>query len=120
MGAKLAAPEKLVINVMGEGAFGMVGMDFETSVREKIPTLTIISNNSTLSTVALWPTARQRYSLGRMTGNYAELAHSLGGYSERVEEPDEIIPAVKRAVKSVQSGKSALLEFVTKLELMYH
>lgn len=116
MGAKLAAPEKLVINVMGDGAFGMVGMDFETSVREKIPVLTIIPNNSTLSTIDLYPTAHKRYSLGKMTGNYADLAESLGGYGERVERPDEITPAIKRAVKSVQSGKSALLEFVTKLE----
>jgi acetolactate synthase-1/2/3 large subunit len=116
MGAKLAAPDKLVINVMGEGAFGMVGMDFETSVREKIPILTIISNNSTLSTLASWPSAHKRYSLGRMTGNYAELAESLGGYGERVEKPDEIVPAIKRAVKSVQTGRSALLEFITKLE----
>jgi acetolactate synthase-1/2/3 large subunit len=116
MGAKLAAPEKLVINVMGDGGFGMVGMDFETSVREKIPILTVISNNSTLSTIGGFPTAHKRYSLGRMTGEYAKLAESMGGYSERVEKPDEIIPAIKRAVKSVQSGRSALLEFITRLE----
>jgi acetolactate synthase-1/2/3 large subunit len=116
MGAKLAKPDKLVINVMGDGAFGMVGMDFETSVREKIPILTIISNNSTLSTIDGFPTAHKRYSLGCMTGEYAKLAESMGGYSERVERPDEIVPAIKRAVKSTQSGKSALLEFVTKLE----
>lgn len=116
MGAKLAAPEKLVINVMGDGGFGMVGMDFETSVREKIPILTIVSNNSTLSTIGMFPTANKRYSLGSMTGNYADLAESLGGYGERVERPDEIIPAIKRGIKSVQSGKSALLEFITTLE----
>ena len=51
-----------------------------------------------------------------MSGNYAEVADALGGWSERVEKPDEIVPAVKRAVKSVQSGKSALLEIITKLE----
>jgi len=116
MGAKIAKPDKLVINIMGDGGFGMVGMDFETSVRENIPILTIVSNNSTLSTIGLYPNAHKRYSLGRMTGNYAKIAESLGGHSERVEKPDEIVPAVKRAVKSVQSGKSALLEFITKLE----
>ncbi|MCW3992376.1 MAG: thiamine pyrophosphate-requiring protein [Candidatus Bathyarchaeota archaeon] len=116
MGAKLAAPEKLAVNVMGDGGFGMVGMDFETSIREEIPILTIVSNNSTLSTIDLYPAAHRRYSLGRMTGNYADLAESLGGYGERVERPDEIAPAIKRAVKSVRSGKSALLEFITRLE----
>ena len=116
MGAKLAAPEKLVINMMGDGGFGMVGMDFETSVREKLPILTIVANNSSLSTIGLFPDAYKRYSLGRMSGNYAEIACALGGWGERVEKPDEIVPAIKRAVKSVQAGKSALLEFITKLE----
>jgi len=116
MGAKLAAPEKLAINVMGDGGFGMVGMDFETSIREKIPILTIVSNNYTLSTISMFPTANKLYSLGSMSGNYADLAEALGGYGERVDEPDEIIPAVKRGIKSVQSGKSALLEIMTMLE----
>jgi acetolactate synthase-1/2/3 large subunit len=116
MGAKLAAPEKLVINVMGDGGFGMVGMDFETSVREKLPILTIVSNNSSLSTIGGFPDAYKRYSLGRMGGNYAEIACALGGWGERVEKPDEVVPAIKRAIKSVQAGKSALLEFITKLE----
>jgi acetolactate synthase-1/2/3 large subunit len=116
MGAKLAAPDKLVINVMGDGAFGMVGMDFETSIRERIPILTIISNNSILSTLHLWPKAHKQYALGNTTGKYADLAESLGGYAERVEKPDEIAPALKRATQEVKSGRSALLEFITKLE----
>ncbi|MCX6653658.1 MAG: thiamine pyrophosphate-dependent enzyme, partial [Candidatus Bathyarchaeota archaeon] len=116
MGARLAEPKKVAINIMGDGAFGMIGMDFETSIREKIPILTIISNNTSLSTFDYWPSARKRYSLGYMTGNYAALAESLGGYGEKVVEPDEIIPAIKRAVNSVQSGKSALLEVMTMIE----
>jgi len=116
MGAKLAAPEKLVINIMGDGGFGMVGMDFETAVREKIPILTIISNNKTLSTIGGFPTAHKRYSLGHMTGDYAKLAEFMGGYSERIEKPDEIIPAVKRAMKAIESGKTCLLEVMTVLE----
>jgi len=46
MGAKLATLEKLTVNVMGDTAFGMAGMDFETAVRERIPILTILLNNS--------------------------------------------------------------------------
>ena len=48
MGAKLAAPDRLAINVMGDAAFGMSGLDLETAVREKIPILTIVLNNSAL------------------------------------------------------------------------
>ena len=48
MGAKLAKPEKTVIHFMGDAAFGMVGADFETAVREKIPILTLLLNNSLL------------------------------------------------------------------------
>jgi len=116
MGAKLAEPKKLVVNVMGDGGIGMVGMDFETSVREKIPIMTIVLKNSTLSTFSYWPKARERYSLGFLTGDYAKMAEALGGYSERVEKPDEVIPAMKRAKKSIDSGRSALVEVITKLD----
>jgi acetolactate synthase-1/2/3 large subunit len=46
MGAKLAAPEKLCVNFMGDAAFRMTGLDFETAVRNDIPILTIILNNN--------------------------------------------------------------------------
>jgi acetolactate synthase-1/2/3 large subunit len=116
MGAKLAEPDKLVVNVMGDGAFGMVGMDVETAVREEIPILTIILNNSTLSTIGMFPTANRVYKTGAMTGNYADLAESLGAHGERVEDPDEVVPAIKRCIQKVNSGKPCLLEFITKLE----
>lgn len=115
MGAKLAEPEKLVVNIMGDGAFGMVGMDIETSVREKIPILTIILNNSTLSTIGLFPNANQIFDTGSMSGDYAGVAEALGAYGQRVEDPDDVVPAIKRAIKSVNSGKTALIEVVTKL-----
>lgn len=116
MGARLAEPEKLAVNIMGDGAFGMVGMDVETSVREKIPILTIILNNSTLSTIGGFPDANKIYNMGSMSGNYAGVAEALGAYGQRIEKPDEIVPAIKRAVKSVNSGRSTLIEFITKLE----
>jgi len=112
MGAKLAAPEKLVINFMGDGAIGMTGMDFETAVREKIPILTIVLNNSVLGGYT-----KETPSTSLLSGDYAGIAEALGGYGERVEDPDEIMPAIKRAMKSVKSGKAALLNMVTKEEL---
>jgi len=112
MGAKLAEPDKMVVNVMGDGAFGMVGMDFETAVREKIPILTIVLNNSGMGTYF-----KMTPSTSKLSGNYAKIAEALGGYSERIEDPDEIIPAIKRAEKSLRSGRAALLEIITKVEL---
>jgi len=112
MGAKLAQPEKTVINVMGDGAFGMTGMDFNTAVREKIPILTIVLNNCGMGTYFKWtPTTSV------LSGDYAKITEGLGGYSERVEKPDEIAPAIKRAKKSVDAGRAALLEIMTKVEL---
>jgi acetolactate synthase-1/2/3 large subunit len=102
MGVKLARPECLAIQVTGDGAFGYNGMDFETSIREKIPILTIINNNLSISGGA------------PLSGKYADVAEALGGYGERVEKPDDIIPAIKRATKTVDSGRSALLEIMSR------
>ena len=114
MGAKLARPEKTVAHFMGDGAFGMVGMDFETAVREKIPILTILINNSKLGGYGeRYPIASARYNLDLLSGNYAKVAEGLGGYTEKVEQPSEIIPAIQRAKKSLASGQPALVEIIT-------
>ena len=60
MGAKLAAPEKLVINFMGDTAFGMVGLDVETAVRERIPITTVVLNNNTMAIYPDKPDAHRR------------------------------------------------------------
>ena len=118
MGAKLARPDKTAVNVMGDAAFGMVGMDFETAVREKIPILTIIVNNSVLGGYQRHlPIASERYNFNRQTGDYTKVAEGLGGYSERVEQPHDIIPALQRAKKAVDSGQPALIEVITREEL---
>jgi acetolactate synthase-1/2/3 large subunit len=94
----------------------MVGMDIETAVREKIPILTIILNNSTLSTIGRFPIANRKYKTGSLTGEYANVAEALGAYGQKVEDPDNNIPAIKKALKQMKSGRPALIEFVTKLE----
>jgi thiamine pyrophosphate-dependent acetolactate synthase large subunit-like protein len=120
MGAKLARPEKTVVHFIGDGAFGMVGMDVETAVREKIPILTVLVNNSRLGGYqGRYPIASERYNLDLLSGSYATVAEGLGGYAERVEQPGEIIPAVQRAKKSLASGKPALLEIITAEELAF-
>jgi len=121
MGAKLAAPEKQVINIMGDAAFGMVGMDMETAARAEIPILTIVLNNSTMAIYpdSRFPEAVRRYDIKSLTGNFADVAQALGVFSERVTEPGEIVPAIQRALEMNRSGKPVLLEFITKEEGEY-
>ncbi|MHB1004711.1 MAG: thiamine pyrophosphate-requiring protein [Chloroflexota bacterium] len=117
MGAKLARPEKTVINIMGDTAFGMIGMDVETAARNNIGILTIVMNNGLLGGYEKHiPYATKRYGTRFITGNYSKVAEGLGAYTERIEQPDEIIPAVKRALKQTEKGRPALLEVITAEE----
>lgn len=117
LGAKLAAPEKLCVAFMGDAAFGMNGMDLETAVRERLPVLAIVTNNSWMSTYATRiPQATERYKVGYMCGNYTQVAQGLGCYAERVERAGEIVPALKRAIEATEGGTPAVLEFMTKVE----
>ena len=118
LGAKMAEPQKLAVNVMGDYAFGMVGLDVETAVRERIPILTIILNNSAMGIYEShrFPTANERYGTKFLTGNYAQVAEALGGYNERVETPDQIVPAITRAQQVIAEGQPALLEIITREE----
>lgn len=114
MGAKIAAPEKLAVNFMGDAAFGMVGMDIETAVREEIPILTMLLNNSAMGGYQKYiPKAVERYGTKYLTGNYSEVARGLGAYTERIEQPSEIIPAIERAITQTKEGNPVLLEFIT-------
>ncbi len=117
MGAKLAAPEKLVVNIMGDAAIGMSGMDIEMAARLQIPVLTIVLNNHVLSGYSRnYPVAAERFGFTNLYGVYADVAKALGGYGERVEDPAEIVPAIQRARDSIATGTPALLEFMTKEE----
>jgi acetolactate synthase-1/2/3 large subunit len=121
MGAKLAAPDKQVINIMGDAAFGMVGLDMETAVRAQIPILTIVLNNSTMAIYPddRFPVANQRYHAKQLSGNFAGVAEALGCYSEKIGDPKDIIPAIQRAQEVNRSGRPALLEFIIKEEGAY-
>ncbi len=115
MGAKLAAPEKLSVNVIGDYGFGMVGMDMETAVREKIPILIIVLNNSSMGIYRPehFATAHELYGTKTTGGDYVKMAEAMGGHSERVDRSHDIIPAIRRCSKVVESGQPALLEIVT-------
>jgi acetolactate synthase-1/2/3 large subunit len=117
MGAKLACPDKLCINVWGDAAIGFTGMDFETAVRERLPILSILLNNSAMAIeLPIMPVATERFRATDISGNYADFARALGGYGERVTSPDEIVPAIRRGIAATEAGQPALLEFITAQE----
>jgi acetolactate synthase-1/2/3 large subunit len=117
IGAKVAAPDKFCVNFMGDAAFGMTGLDFETAVRCGIPVCTIVLNNATMAieTQAM-RLSHQRYRARDLGGNYAAIARELGGWSERVEDPAAIGEAIRRARRQTEEGRAALLEFITSQE----
>ena len=118
MGAKMAEPEKVAVCIIGDYGFGMVGLDVETAVREKIPVLTIILNNSTMGIYRQnnFPTANDLYGTKYTGGDYSKIAEALGSYSEKIEDPNELGAAMKRCIEKVQSGNAAVLEVITKVE----
>ncbi len=117
MGAKLVHPDKLCINVWGDAAIGFTGMDFETAVRERLPILSILLNNFCMAIeLPIMPNATERFRATDISGDYAAMARAFGGYGERVTQPEDIIPAIKRAIEQTQKGVPALLEFITEQE----
>jgi len=120
MGAKLAHPDKLCINVWGDAAIGMTGMDFETAVRERIPILSILLNNFSMAIeLPVMPAATEKFRSTDISGHYADMARAFGGYGERVTDPDQIVAAIKRGVEKTREGAPALLEFITEKSFEY-
>jgi thiamine pyrophosphate-dependent acetolactate synthase large subunit-like protein len=117
MGAKLAAPDKFCVNFMGDAAFGMTGLDFETAVRAGIPILTIVLNNRSMAVVTRHMTTSHDLDRTRdLSGSYADIAKAMGGWAERVADPEDIENAIGRARRATEDGRAALLEFVTAEE----
>lgn len=117
MGAKLAKPDWLSVNVMGDAAFGMVGMDLETAVRERIPILTVILNNSVMGGYEHHhPVATARFGIHKVSGDYAKVAEALGVFAQRVERVGELKAALERAIAATKSGRAALVEVRTREE----
>jgi acetolactate synthase-1/2/3 large subunit len=97
LAAKLARPDKQVLIIHGDGAFGFSAMEFDTMVRHKIPVVSVIGNNQGWSTV---PEGSR--PPGRCLGSarYDGVVKALGGYGELVEKPEQIRPALERAFAS--------------------
>jgi acetolactate synthase-1/2/3 large subunit len=117
MGAKLAKPEKVCVNFMGDAAFGMTGLDFETAARCGIPIITVVLNNSTMAVETnAMATSHALYGTRDLGGNYADMGRAMGGYAERIEDPSDVAAAFQRARQQTEEGRAVLLEFITSVE----
>jgi acetolactate synthase I/II/III large subunit len=115
MGAKLVHPDKLCINVMGDASIGMVGMDIETAVRNRLGILTIVFNNGLMAGErATMPLSIEKHQSLSVGGNYAGVARELGAWSARLTKPDEFLPTLERAIAATKEGQPALIECIAK------
>ncbi len=118
MGAKLARPDHLCINVWGDAAIGFTGMDLETAVRERIPILSILFNNFSMAIeIPIMPISQEKYGSTDISGHYADMAKAFGAHGERITEPTDIVAALKRGIAATERGQPALLEFITAKEI---
>ena len=117
MGAKLARPDHLCINVWGDAAIGFTGMDLETAARERIPILSVLFNNFAMAIeIPIMPVSQRKYHSTDISGDYAAMARSFGLYGERITDPADIVDALKRGISATEEGQPALLEFITAKE----
>jgi len=115
MGAKLAEPKKLCVNVMGDSAIGMTGMDIETAARNRIAILTVVFNNGVMGAERdVLKISDKKYGSMNVGGNYTKVAEGLNVAARRVEQPGDIVGAIKEAVATTESSAPYLLEFVVK------
>jgi acetolactate synthase-1/2/3 large subunit len=119
LAAKIAHPERQVCLLLGDGAFGFAGMEFDTYVRHGVPVVGVMGNNG------IW--ALEKHPMEFLYGysvaadlqpgcRYDEVVRALGGHGELVTTPDELRPALERAFSS---GKPALVNVLTDPEVVY-
>jgi thiamine pyrophosphate-dependent acetolactate synthase large subunit-like protein len=119
LAAKLAHPDRQVCLLLGDGAFGFAGMEFDTYVRHGVPVVGVMGNNG------IW--ALEKHPMEFLYGysvaaelqpgcRYDEVVRALGGHGELVTTPDELRPALERAFSS---GKPALVNVLTDPEVVY-
>ena len=118
IGAKLAHPERFCLNLMGDGAFGMSGLDIETSARAGLPVTTVLLHNEGMATYpdGFFPTAREEYGVSKMQGDYAKLAEGLGAVGITVTEVEEMAPALRSAQRLNAEGETVLIDVHSNME----
>jgi acetolactate synthase I/II/III large subunit len=117
--AKVARPERQVCLLLGDGAFGFSGMEFDTMVRHGLPVVAVVGNNG------IWALEKHPmeflygYSVAaelRPGTRYDQVVEALGGHGELVEKPAELRPALDRAFAS---GKPACVNVLTDPTVVY-
>jgi acetolactate synthase I/II/III large subunit len=119
LAAKLARPERQVCLLLGDGAFGFSGLEFDTYVRHGVPVVGVMGNNG------IW--ALEKHPMEFLYGysvaadlqpgcRYDEVVRALGGDGELVERPEDLRPALERAFSS---GKPALVNVLTDPSVAY-
>jgi thiamine pyrophosphate-dependent acetolactate synthase large subunit-like protein len=117
IGAKLARPDKFCLNFMGDGAFGMSGLDIETAVRAGAPITTIVLNNGGMATYpGGYPTANELFGATQMTGDYAKIAEGMGAVGITVNQPGEVAAALRQAQQLNANGRTVLIDVHANLE----
>ena len=115
MAAKLAHPDKEVMCLYGDGAFGMTSFDMETAQRFGAPYLAVVGNNSHMNQIRYGQMAKygtQRGNIGNKLGDvpFSRFGEMIGGYGEEVQEADQIQPALRRAREAIaKTGKCAVV-----------
>ena len=103
LAAKLAHPDRQVVLLSGDGAFGFSAMEFDTLVRHRVPVVCVIGNNG------IW--ALEKHPMQQLLGTsiladlapgtrYDRVVEALGGHGELVDRPEDIAPALDRAFRS--------------------
>lgn len=109
LGAKLAAPEKIVITLIGDGGFGTNPSVLATAVEQNIPVVWVVMNNSAFGTIAGLEKANYGTQFGTLfttpdgqsySPDWAVIARGYGVKAIRVEQADDFAPALRKALKS--------------------
>jgi thiamine pyrophosphate-dependent acetolactate synthase large subunit-like protein len=117
IGAKMANPDKFCLNLMGDGAFGMSGLDLETAARNGFAITTVLLNNGGMATYpGGFPTAREKYGISHMQGDYARIAEGLGAVGITVQAVAELAPALREAQRQNSEGQTVLIDVHSNME----
>lgn len=112
IGAKLARPEKTVINIIGDGSFGMTGLEVETAVRYGLQVIILVYNNRGMDAVRRLQVRRNEpFVWDEVGGNYSGIAAGMGAFSVRVEKPENLAPAIRSALSQ---EKPAVIEIMVE------
>jgi acetolactate synthase-1/2/3 large subunit len=119
LAAKLARPDRQVVLLQGDGAFGFSGMEWDTLVRHNVPVVSVIGNNGIWALEHHPMKALYGYSVVaelRPNTRYDEVVRALGGHGELVSTPAELRPALTRALGS---GLPAVVNVLTDPDVAY-